>query len=119
MRLPSGHGLKENPRTLDENARHVLRAGPEGLRGTGKEANVKSNRIILNLFAWAFGMVPGPSAALRTQKNLPGEDHPERGGVRGWVIIGLLSAIAIAGLLTIAGPPLSALFNQFMQRAGW
>ncbi|MDR7083620.1 hypothetical protein J2X01_002915 [Arthrobacter ginsengisoli] len=47
-----------------------------------------------------------------------GDDHPERGGVRGWVIITLISAVVIAGLLAIAGPPMAALFSMVVERAG-
>lgn len=83
-----------------------------------KEGNVKSSRIIRTLLAWAFSMVPGPSAVFRSRKNLSGGDYPERGSMRGWVIFAVLAVVVIAGLLTIAGPPLSAIFNMFMERAG-
>jgi hypothetical protein len=36
----------------------------------------------------------------------------ERGDVPGWVMITLMSALLVAGLLAIAGPALTDLFNQ-------
>ncbi len=36
----------------------------------------------------------------------------ERGDVPGWVMITLMSAVLVAGLLAIAGPALTDLFNQ-------
>lgn len=97
------------------------RAGPSVQRGTGEEGDVKSSRIIITLLAWASSVVPGPPAVLPVspQKDLSGDDHPERGGVKGWVIIALLSAVVLAVLLALAGPPLAALFTLVVERAGW
>lgn len=36
----------------------------------------------------------------------------DRGDVPGWVMITLMSAVLVAGLLAIAGPALTDLFNQ-------
>lgn len=36
----------------------------------------------------------------------------DRGDVPGWVMITLMSALLVAGLLAIAGPALTDLFNQ-------
>lgn len=38
--------------------------------------------------------------------------HEERGDVPGWVMITLMSAVLVAGLLAIAQPALSGLFND-------
>ncbi|WP_343902597.1 hypothetical protein [Arthrobacter rhombi] len=40
----------------------------------------------------------------------------ERGDVPGWVMITLMSAVLVAALLAIAGPRLSDLFNQAINR---
>ncbi|GAA3692205.1 hypothetical protein GCM10022377_00670 [Zhihengliuella alba] len=40
----------------------------------------------------------------------------ERGDVPGWVMITLMSAVLVAALLAIAGPRLSALFQQAIDR---
>ncbi|MHA7168107.1 hypothetical protein ACX801_08085 [Arthrobacter bambusae] len=48
----------------------------------------------------------------------PGDDHPERGDVPGWVMITLMSAALVAGLLALAGPALEGLFNQAMSKVG-
>ncbi|WP_331271547.1 hypothetical protein [Zhihengliuella flava] len=40
----------------------------------------------------------------------------ERGDVPGWVMITLMSAVLVAALLAIAGPRLSALFEQAIDR---
>lgn len=48
----------------------------------------------------------------------PGDNHPERGDVPGWVMITLMSAALVAGLLALAGPALEALFNQAMSKVG-
>jgi hypothetical protein len=99
------------------------------MRGTGcawalrcsvarEEGNVKSSRIIMTLLTWLPSKVLGPSAVLflLSEKDYAGDDHPERGGVRGWVIIALISAVGIALLLMIAGPLLAALFNSLIAR---
>ncbi len=39
-----------------------------------------------------------------------------RGDVPGWVLITLMSAVLVAGLLALAGPPLQQLFTQAMQQ---
>lgn len=36
----------------------------------------------------------------------------DRGDVPGWVMITLMSALLVAGLLAVAGPALTDLFNQ-------
>jgi hypothetical protein len=41
-----------------------------------------------------------------------GARRDERGDVPGWVMITLMSALLVAGLLAIAGPALTDLFNQ-------
>lgn len=48
----------------------------------------------------------------------PGDNHPERGDVPGWVMITLMSAALVAGLLALAGPALEGLFNQAMSKVG-
>ncbi|GAB3753765.1 hypothetical protein GCM10027591_02480 [Zhihengliuella somnathii] len=40
----------------------------------------------------------------------------DRGDVPGWVMITLMSAVLVAALLAIAGPRLSALFEQAINR---
>ncbi len=40
----------------------------------------------------------------------------ERGDVPGWVMITLMSAVLVAALLAIAGPRLSELFEQAINR---
>lgn len=40
----------------------------------------------------------------------------ERGDVPGWVMITMMSAVLVAALLAIAGPRLSELFNQAINR---
>lgn len=40
----------------------------------------------------------------------------ERGDVPGWVMITLMSAVLVAALLAVAGPRLSDLFNQAINR---
>lgn len=42
----------------------------------------------------------------------------ERGDVPGWVLITLMSAILVAGLLAVAQPALSGLFDQAMDQVG-
>lgn len=81
---------------------------------------MKSSKIRMILLALPFNKVPGPFVVLsvRSEKNRSGDDHPERGNVRGWVIFAVLSAFVIAVLLAIAGPPLAALFTQVVERLG-
>lgn len=52
------------------------------------------------------------------RRALPAHDGPERGDVPGWVMITLMSAILVAGLLAIATPALTDLFNQAMSKVG-
>lgn len=40
----------------------------------------------------------------------------ERGDVPGWVMITLMSALLVAALIAIAGPRLTELFNQAIDR---
>lgn len=47
---------------------------------------------------------------------VPPFQERERGDVPGWVMITLMSAMLVAGLLAIAAPALSDLFNQAMAR---
>ena len=79
---------------------------------------MKGIRIIMTLLALAFGKMPCPSAAppLRSQKDISGDDYPERGQAKAWVIIALLSAALIAVLLAIAGPSLALLWSQVLER---
>lgn len=42
--------------------------------------------------------------------------NEERGDVPGWVMITLMSAVLVAALLAIAGPRLTELFNQAINR---
>lgn len=49
-------------------------------------------------------------AALRAFIGKAGTD--DRGDVPGWVMITLMSALLVAGLLAVAGPALTDLFNQ-------
>jgi hypothetical protein len=98
----------------------ALRMGPKVLRGTGEEGSVNSIRIIMTLLALAFGKLPRPPAAppLRSPKNLSGDDYPERGEAKTWVIIALVSAALIAVLLAISGPTLALLWSQVLERFG-
>ncbi|WP_347111222.1 hypothetical protein AAHB33_13010 [Paenarthrobacter sp. S56] len=56
-------------------------------------------------------------AALAGRPAMQRDDH-ERGDVPGWVMITLMSAVLVAGLLAIAAPALSDLFNQAMAKVG-
>lgn len=65
--------------------------------------------------------LPPSRPTLRTTPNessVPGDGHPERGDVPGWVMITLMSAALVAGLLALAGPALEGLFNQAMSKVG-
>ena len=86
---------------MDENARHWLRMGLEVLRDTGEEDNVKSSRIRTTLLALERG-----------------DDDPERGDVKRWVIITLFSAVLIAVLLALSVPVLAPLLSQVLDRFG-
>ena len=66
--------------------------------------------ILLLCSSWLF--------VVAVRKVLPPLDHRERGDVPGWVMITLMSAILVAGLLAIATPALSDLFNQAMTKVG-
>ncbi|MCB5290668.1 hypothetical protein [Arthrobacter sp. SO3] len=81
---------------------------------------MKSSRIIMTRLTWLSSKVLGSASVLflLSPKDHPGNDHPERGAVKGWVIIALISAVGLAVLLVIAGPPLAALFNSFIARTG-
>lgn len=118
--LPPGPSPKENQSTLEKNARHGLRTGTEVLPGTGEEGTVKSNGIIMTLLALAFSKSPGPAAGRRlsARRKLYGDDPAERGNVKTWVIVALLSAALIAVLLAISGPVLVALLSEVMDRFG-
>lgn len=63
---------------------------------------------------YRFGLLFLALAAARR----PGQDHPERGDVPGWVMITLMSAVLVAALLALAGPALEAMFNQAMDKVG-
>nr|WP_010144260.1 hypothetical protein [Citricoccus sp. CH26A] len=56
------------------------------------------------------GLTHRALAALRAF--IAGARTDERGDVPGWVMITLMSALLVAGLLAIAGPALTDLFNQ-------
>ena len=75
---------------------------------------MKSIRFIMTLLALTFGWLLRPSAAppLRSRKNLSGDDYPERGEAKTWVIVALLSAAFIAVLLAISGPPVEPGFGK-------
>lgn len=60
--------------------------------------------------SWLFGLI--------TRRALPLRSDRQRGDVPGWVMITLMSAILVAGLLAIATPALSDLFNQAMSKVG-
>jgi ABC-type transport system involved in cytochrome c biogenesis permease subunit len=60
--------------------------------------------------SWLFVLV--------ARRALPPRDDRERGDVPGWVMITLMSAILVAGLLAIATPALTDLFNQAMSKVG-
>lgn len=91
-----------------------------GLKGTEEGGNVKGIRIIVTLLVLAFCKLPRPSAAapLPPPKKLAGEELPERGEAKTWVIIALLSAALIAVLLAVAGPTLALLWSQVVDRFG-
>lgn len=55
---------------------------------------------------------------MTARKALPPQGDSERGDVPGWVMITLMSAILVAGLLAIATPALTDLFNQAMSKVG-
>lgn len=65
--------------------------------------------LLLGSF-WLFGLI--------TRRALPLRSDRQRGDVPGWVMITLMSAILVAGLLAIATPALSDLFNQAMSKVG-
>lgn len=44
------------------------------------------------------------------------DDHPERGDVPGWVLVTLMTAGLVVTLWAVAGPALTDVFNQAMQR---
>ncbi|MFJ6536277.1 hypothetical protein ACIQH5_08575 [Paenarthrobacter sp. NPDC091711] len=71
--------------------------------------NLSVVSILLFCSAWLFVVA---------RRALPAQDDPERGDVPGWVMITLMSAILVAGLLAIATPALSDLFNQAMSKVG-
>lgn len=56
--------------------------------------------------------------AASARRRVPSLDDRERGDVPGWVMITLMSAVLVAGLLAIAAPALSDLFNQAMAKVG-
>lgn len=81
---------------------------------------MKSRKLRMTLLALAFSRLPRPSATrrLRSQKDLSGDDHAERGNVKTWVIITLLLTAVIAVLLVISGPALAALLSQVLEKFG-
>lgn len=78
---------------------------------------MKGIRIIVTLLVLAL---PRPSAAspLRSLRTHSGDDYPERGEAKTWVIIALISAALIAVLLAIPGPTLAMLWSQVLERFG-
>jgi hypothetical protein len=56
--------------------------------------------------------------AVAITKDHSGDDCPERGDAKTWVIIALLSAALIAILLAVGGPTLALLWNQVAARFG-
>ncbi|MBT2586108.1 hypothetical protein [Arthrobacter sp. ISL-95] len=66
--------------------------------------------FLLLCSSWLFVVV--------ARRVLPPREDRERGDVPGWVMITLMSAILVAGLLAIATPALSDLFNQAMSKVG-
>lgn len=81
---------------------------------------MKGIRIIVTLLVLAFCKLPRPSAAspLRSLRTHSGDDYPERGEAKTWVIIALISAALIAVLLAISGPTLAMLWSQVLERFG-
>lgn len=80
---------------------------------------MRSIKIIKTLLALAFSKSPGPAAErLPARRKLAGDDHPERGNVKTWVIVALLSAVLFAVLLAISGPVLVALLTEVLDRFG-
>ncbi|MFC7402823.1 hypothetical protein [Citricoccus sp. GCM10030269] len=51
-------------------------------------------------------------ARLALQAFLSDAGDDDRGDVPGWVMITLMSALLVAGLLAVAGPALTDLFNE-------
>ncbi|SDW32079.1 hypothetical protein SAMN04487912_102312 [Arthrobacter sp. cf158] len=51
-------------------------------------------------------------------RGVPPRQYRDRGDVPGWVMITLMSAVLVAGLLALATPALSDLFNQAMSKVG-
>ncbi|HET9347680.1 MAG TPA: hypothetical protein VFO13_00935 [Arthrobacter sp.] len=81
---------------------------------------MKGIRLIVTLLALAFGKLPRPSAASpsRSLTNASGDDYPEHGEAKTWVIIALVSAALIAVLLAVSGPTLALLWSQVLERFG-
>lgn len=80
-----------------------------------------NSRNSTTLLAFAVSLLLNRPAALpwRLQVDRSGENHhPDRGDVKAWMIITLLSAVLFGVLLAISGPPLAALLNQVLEKAG-
>lgn len=76
-------------------------------------------RIASKLSVMSILMLCSSSLLVDTAKRaVPPRADRERGDVPGWVMITLMSAILVAGLLAIATPALSDLFNQAMSKVG-
>jgi len=55
------------------------------------------------------------TAALALRARMPRE-HPDRGDVPGWVLIVLMTAGLVVAIWAIAGPALSEVFNDAIER---
>lgn len=71
-------------------------------------------------YAWSQARALGLTATLICMARVQGLGSrfrdDERGDVPGWVMITLMSAVLVAALLAVAGPRLSDLFNQAINR---
>lgn len=63
-----------------------------------------------------LGCIPWLTAI--TLRAIPRHEDRDRGDVPGWVMITLMSAILVAGLLAVATPALSGMFEQAMSKVG-
>lgn len=69
-----------------------------------------THRITLLMFGWGLWISESAGTLARRIR------REERGDVPGWVMITLMSALLVAALIAIAGPRLSELFNQAIDR---
>ena len=56
------------------------------------------------------------SVCLVARGRLKGSDDGERGDVPGWVMVTLMNALLVVALLALAGPALTNMFNDAINR---